>query len=56
MELLEMTLIIHPVAQTNYQNIVNLLDEVVINEIRHHVLNDLSDNDINILASHKIDL
>jgi translation elongation factor EF-4 len=29
----EMTLIIHPVATSNYQNIVNLLDEVVINDI-----------------------
>jgi len=52
----EMTLIIHPVASSNYQNIVNLLDEVVINDIRHHVLNDLSEADRSILVSHKIDL
>jgi biopolymer transport protein ExbD len=52
----EMTLIIHPVAESNYQNIVNLLDEVVINDIRHHVLNDLSEYDRNILVNHKIDL
>ena len=52
----EMTLIIHPVASSNYQNIVNLLDEVVINDIGHHVLNDLSEKDRNILVSHKIDL
>jgi len=52
----EMTLIIHPVAQSNYQNIVNLLDEVVINAIPHHVLNDLSEYDRSILADHKIDL
>ena len=52
----EMTLIIHPVAQSNYQNIVNLLDEVVINDIRHHILNDLSEYDRSILINHKIEL
>ena len=52
----DLMFIIHPTTESNYQNIVNLLDEVLINDLHHYVLVDLKKEDKSLLQKYSIGL
>lgn len=49
----ELMLIIKPTDQSVYRNTVDLLDEVVINAVKHYAITDISDGEAALIASHR---
>ncbi|HVM87428.1 MAG TPA: hypothetical protein VMT76_04520 [Puia sp.] len=46
----ELMVVIKPSAESNYGNVVNLLDEMLINQIRKYTLTDLDNNEKRIIS------
>jgi hypothetical protein len=49
----DMMLIIKPAAASKFENVINTLDEVMINDIPHYVIVDLSDEEKIVMANRK---
>jgi biopolymer transport protein ExbD len=46
----DLMLMIKPSAESNYENVVNVLDEVMINDVKHYAIMDLTASEKDVIA------